>query len=226
MHSCSNCMLPETAEATTFDTAGVCSVCRQIEVRDTEIDWDDRNRQLHGTDRAVQGQGPVRLHRALFGRQGQRVPALVRGAQARPEAAGRPLRPLVLPAADRREQHPRLQAARRRRAELHAELARRARTDAGIAQAPRRFLLALPHRHLRPHHADRDPLRDAAADLGREPGRVSVVLLLRRDGGGRREALQPRHESRHHRRRHVRVSGRPRRQARSLSVRRIRRARS
>jgi hypothetical protein len=47
-----------------------------------------------------------------------------------------------------------------------AELACSTRIDAGIAQATRRFLLALPHRHLRPHHADRDPLRDAAIVLG------------------------------------------------------------
>jgi N-acetyl sugar amidotransferase len=46
MLSCSNCLLPETAEATSFDEAGSCSVCRQIEVRDTRIDWDDRYKQL------------------------------------------------------------------------------------------------------------------------------------------------------------------------------------
>jgi N-acetyl sugar amidotransferase len=38
--------LPETAEATSFDEEGSCSVCRQIEVRDTQIDWDDRYKQL------------------------------------------------------------------------------------------------------------------------------------------------------------------------------------
>ena len=46
MLSCSKCLLPETAEATSFDEAGSCSVCRQIEVRDTQIDWDDRYKQL------------------------------------------------------------------------------------------------------------------------------------------------------------------------------------
>ncbi len=46
MLSCSKCLLPETAEATSFDDAGSCSVCRQIEVRDTAIDWDDRFGQL------------------------------------------------------------------------------------------------------------------------------------------------------------------------------------
>ncbi len=46
---------------------------------------------------------------------------------------------------------------------------------------------------------------------GEIAGRIPVLLLLRRDGRGRREALQPRDEPRHHRRRHVRVPRRPRR---------------
>lgn len=46
MKSCSKCVLPETAEATTFDDEGVCSVCRQIEYRDEKVDWDDRRRML------------------------------------------------------------------------------------------------------------------------------------------------------------------------------------
>ena len=46
MLSCSKCLLPETAEATSFDDEGSCSVCRQIEVRDTAINWDDRFGQL------------------------------------------------------------------------------------------------------------------------------------------------------------------------------------
>ena len=46
MLSCNNCLLPETADATSFDDTGSCSVCRQIEVRDTKIDWDDRHKQM------------------------------------------------------------------------------------------------------------------------------------------------------------------------------------
>jgi len=46
MLSCSKCLLPETAEATSFDDTGSCSVCRQIEVRDTQIDWDARHAQM------------------------------------------------------------------------------------------------------------------------------------------------------------------------------------
>lgn len=46
MKSCTKCVLPETAEATTFDDEGVCSVCRQIEYRDEKVDWDERRRML------------------------------------------------------------------------------------------------------------------------------------------------------------------------------------
>src|ERR1700742_4804057 len=46
MLSCNNCLLPETADATSFDETGSCSVCRQIEVRDTQIDWDERHKQM------------------------------------------------------------------------------------------------------------------------------------------------------------------------------------
>ena len=46
MLSCSKCLLPETAEATSFDDHGSCSVCAQIEVRDTQINWDERHAQM------------------------------------------------------------------------------------------------------------------------------------------------------------------------------------
>ena len=46
MRSCSNCLLPETAEATTFDSQGTCSVCKQIEYKEEKVDWPDRRRQL------------------------------------------------------------------------------------------------------------------------------------------------------------------------------------
>lgn len=46
MKSCNRCLLPETAEATTFDDKGTCSVCNQIDYRDTKIDWEARGREL------------------------------------------------------------------------------------------------------------------------------------------------------------------------------------
>ena len=166
MLSCSKCLLPETAEATSFDDHGSCSVCAQIEVRDTQINWDERHAQMMELVAQYRDKGLYDCIVPYSGGKDSVFQLWYVVQEARPEAAGGALRPLVLPAADRREQHQRVQAARRRRAELHAELACRARADAGIAQAPRRFLLALPHRHLCPHHADRDPLRDAAVCSG------------------------------------------------------------
>ena len=38
--------MPETAESLTFDEHGVCSVCRQIEYKHSQIDWAERGRAL------------------------------------------------------------------------------------------------------------------------------------------------------------------------------------
>lgn len=46
MKTCSNCLLPETVDTVTYDENGVCSVCRQINYRDENIDWNERRRQL------------------------------------------------------------------------------------------------------------------------------------------------------------------------------------
>ena len=46
MRYCTKCILPETHQTIKFNQEGVCSVCEQIEYRDTEIDWDDRRRML------------------------------------------------------------------------------------------------------------------------------------------------------------------------------------
>ncbi|KJV07744.1 ATPase, partial [Elstera litoralis] len=46
MRICSRCMMPETAETLGFDEQGVCSVCRQIEVKQDQIDWNQRGQDL------------------------------------------------------------------------------------------------------------------------------------------------------------------------------------
>jgi len=46
MKSCTKCLTRETAEATTFDTTGTCSVCRQIEYKEEKVDWAERAKQL------------------------------------------------------------------------------------------------------------------------------------------------------------------------------------
>lgn len=46
MKHCTRCLMPETAESITFDDDGVCSVCRQIEFKNSEIDWEEGGRAL------------------------------------------------------------------------------------------------------------------------------------------------------------------------------------
>lgn len=46
MRYCTKCILPETHQTIRFNQEGVCSVCEQIDYRDTEIDWDERHRML------------------------------------------------------------------------------------------------------------------------------------------------------------------------------------
>lgn len=46
MIACTKCIYPETQDTLMFDEEGVCSVCRQVEFRDTKIDWDARRLEL------------------------------------------------------------------------------------------------------------------------------------------------------------------------------------
>ncbi|MEQ8711291.1 MAG: N-acetyl sugar amidotransferase [Rhodospirillales bacterium] len=46
MHVCNKCVMPETSESLTFDNQGVCSVCRQIEFKQTGIDWEAKRAEL------------------------------------------------------------------------------------------------------------------------------------------------------------------------------------
>src|SRR4029077_10837562 len=46
MKFCSKCIYPETQDTLMFDDQGVCSVCRQIEYRDEQIDWTARRAEL------------------------------------------------------------------------------------------------------------------------------------------------------------------------------------
>lgn len=42
MKYCTRCILPETHDTIMFNSDGVCSVCQQIDIRDHEIDWQER----------------------------------------------------------------------------------------------------------------------------------------------------------------------------------------
>ena len=46
MKICSSCVMPHTAESLAFDDKGECSVCKQIEFKQTNIDWNERRAQL------------------------------------------------------------------------------------------------------------------------------------------------------------------------------------
>ena len=46
MKRCTKCLTPETVDTISFDEFGVCSVCRQIEFKQENIDWEERGRQL------------------------------------------------------------------------------------------------------------------------------------------------------------------------------------
>jgi N-acetyl sugar amidotransferase len=57
MKSCAKCLVLETAEATTFDDTGTCSVCRQIEFKEERVDWVDRRQQLEALIEPFRGKG-------------------------------------------------------------------------------------------------------------------------------------------------------------------------
>jgi len=46
LKTCARCLLPETQETIVYDADGVCNVCRQIEYKQTKIDWVAREREL------------------------------------------------------------------------------------------------------------------------------------------------------------------------------------
>ena len=57
MKRCSKCLVPETVDTITFDASGVCSVCRQVEVKHEKIDWQARRRQLDDLIAEFRGKG-------------------------------------------------------------------------------------------------------------------------------------------------------------------------
>jgi N-acetyl sugar amidotransferase len=46
LRHCTRCTLPETHETLVFDEEGVCNVCRQIEYKQTRIDWAAKEQEL------------------------------------------------------------------------------------------------------------------------------------------------------------------------------------
>ena len=46
MKICSNCVTPETSETLIFDKENICSVCKQIKIKNNEINWNERKKSL------------------------------------------------------------------------------------------------------------------------------------------------------------------------------------
>ena len=55
MKSCSKCVMPESAESLGFDNSGTCSVCRQVEFKQTGIDWNAKLEEFHKIVDGVRG---------------------------------------------------------------------------------------------------------------------------------------------------------------------------
>lgn len=46
MKHCTRCVMPETSETLAFDGGGVCTVCQQVEFKQTGIDWDAKKAEF------------------------------------------------------------------------------------------------------------------------------------------------------------------------------------
>lgn len=46
LRRCTRCLLPETHETIVFDADGVCNICRNVEYKQTSIDWTARKKDL------------------------------------------------------------------------------------------------------------------------------------------------------------------------------------
>ncbi len=57
MKRCTKCLVPETVDTISFDEKGVCSVCRQVEMKHDRIDWIERRGQLHALIDEFRGKG-------------------------------------------------------------------------------------------------------------------------------------------------------------------------
>jgi N-acetyl sugar amidotransferase len=54
---CSKCVLPETHETITFDAEGVCNICRQVDYKNTQIDWAAKKEEFDELIAAYRGKG-------------------------------------------------------------------------------------------------------------------------------------------------------------------------
>ncbi len=57
MRYCTKCVLPDTHETIAFDGQGVCNICRQAEIKHTQIDWEARGAMLGDIVKQYKGKG-------------------------------------------------------------------------------------------------------------------------------------------------------------------------
>src|SRR4051794_16039128 len=57
MQRCTRCVTPETHETIVFDAEGVCNICRQLEYKQTAIDWTAKKRDLDALIEQYRGKG-------------------------------------------------------------------------------------------------------------------------------------------------------------------------
>ncbi len=55
MQRCERCLLPETHETITFDESGICNICRQQELKQTQLDWSAKKIELDALVNAYKG---------------------------------------------------------------------------------------------------------------------------------------------------------------------------
>ena len=46
MKRCTKCVIPETHETIAYDDKGICNICRQLEFKQTKINWEEKKKDL------------------------------------------------------------------------------------------------------------------------------------------------------------------------------------
>ncbi|HLJ93358.1 MAG TPA: N-acetyl sugar amidotransferase [Gemmataceae bacterium] len=56
LRRCTRCLLPETHETIVFDSEGVCNICRGQEIKQAQLDWQAKKKELDGLIESYRGQ--------------------------------------------------------------------------------------------------------------------------------------------------------------------------
>ncbi|MEF9919327.1 MAG: N-acetyl sugar amidotransferase, partial [Eubacterium sp.] len=55
MKFCTKCVMPETRPRLTYDKEGVCNACEWKEIKENEINWDERQKELEKLCDSIRG---------------------------------------------------------------------------------------------------------------------------------------------------------------------------